>query len=106
MWQTLAVFLLLSELAFAAEVCVTLDVSAWTQDQRNARQAMAHALANDVGGQNIIPHSPSGAQVTEAGNTQICFTDPIFDVPTVITAQAMLDRYAIEEAARQAAATT
>lgn len=105
MWRALVLALLVPQLAFAAEVCVDIDVSTWTQEQRNARQAIAHALAFNPGGQNLIPHSPSGAQVTEAGNTQICFTDPTFDVPTVITAQAMLDRYAVEEAARQAAAT-
>lgn len=104
-WMVIWVLLSSSGNAFATEVCVDIDSSAWTQEQRNARQAIAHALAFNPGGQNLIPHSPSGAQVTEAGNTQICFTDPIFDVPTVITAQAMLDRYAVEEAARQAAAT-
>ena|SRR3990167_3714522 len=105
-WKLATLFLFLTPLVSAIEICVDVDVSAWTQAQRNARQAIAYVLANDVGGQNLHPHSPSGAQVTEVGNTQICFTDPLFDVPTVITTQTMLNQYAIMIANNQTDAAT
>ena len=113
MWKAILAFLFFVPLAFATEVCVDIDVSAWSQAQKNARQAVAYILANNVGGQNLVPHSPSGNQVVESGNTQICFTDPLFDVSTVITTQTMLNQYAmiidnkerdaVEESQRQAA---
>jgi len=90
MW-VLVVWLLMTSSTWAS--CVTLDTSAWTQDQRNARIAVAYDLAFKSG-VNEVP--------TVAGG-EICF--PTLDPTTLITGPAMLARHAELEAIRQAAAT-
>lgn len=73
--------------AWAAEVCVTIDTTGWTAQQKNWRSATAYRLAFEAG-QNLQP--------TLSGET-ICFADPTFDVPTIITAQTLLNRMAQQE---------
>jgi len=90
MW-VLAVWLLMTGSVWAS--CVTLDTSAWTQDQRNLRQAVAYDLAFQSG-INEVP--------TVTGD-QICF--PTLDPTSLITSSSMLTRHADLEAIRQAAAT-
>ena len=84
-------WLLMTSSAWAS--CVTLDTSAWTQDQRNLRQAVAYDLAFQSG-VNEVP--------TVTGE-EICF--PTLDPAALITGSAMLTRHAELEAIRQAAAT-
>ena len=80
--RIIIVWLLMMNSAWAS--CVTLDTSAWTQDQRNARVAVAYDLAFKSG-VNEVP--------TVVGE-EICF--PAFD--------PLLTRHADLEAIRQAAA--
>lgn len=86
---TLLIVLLLPSLVYAQEVCVTVDTSSWTQEQKNWRQGITYWLAFNVGGQDVVP--------TINGDS-ICFTSPTFDVPTVITGTALLNRMAQQEA--------
>lgn len=81
-------WLLLCPAVFAAEVCVSVDTTGWTTRQQNWREAIAYRLAFEAG-QNLLP--------TVTGDA-ICFTDPTFDVPTVITVQTLLNRMAKQEA--------
>ena len=75
--------------AYAQEICATVDTSAWTQDQRNWRQGIAYWLAFNVGGQDVVP--------TISGDS-ICFQNPTFDVPTVITGTTLLNRMVQQKA--------
>ena len=83
-------WLLMTSSAWAS--CVTLDTSTWTQEQKNARIAVAYDLAF-TSGVNEVP--------TVTGN-DICF--PILDPTALITESAMLTRHADLEAIRQAKA--
>ena len=89
--RIIIVWLLMMNSAWAS--CVTLDTSAWTQDQRNARVAVAYDLAFKSG-VNEVP--------TVVGE-EICF--PAFDPAALITESSLLTRHADLEAIRQAAAT-
>ena len=97
--RPVAVALILSvpQLAFAA--CV--DVPA-PGVPRSHRQAIAYALAADAG-HDESPTDGQGLQVGQSQLNAICFTT--FDPTGLITDQAMLDRFTLEDAARQAAAT-
>ena len=96
MKRWLLLMILLTTPVWAAEECVTVDTATWTQAQKNRLPALAGSLAG-VQGDTRIP--------TRYTESLICWDDPTFDVPTVITTQTILDRYAMEEAVRQSAET-
>ncbi len=75
------------------DVFVDIDQSTWTQDQKNMTAAIAYALAHDAG-QTLVPKVTDG---------RVSFTDPTFDVHTVITAKAILDRYGLDNLLRDEA---
>ena len=82
--------------AFAGEVCTTPDTTGWTTRQLALREATAYRLAFEAG-QNLVPRMRGDS---------ICFENPTFDVPTVITAPLLLSKMtqlASEETARLAA---
>jgi len=71
--------------------CVTLDTSAWTQDQKNMRQSVVYSLIYEAS-ENIVP--------TIRGD-QICFKNSTVDVGLIITEQSVLARYTSDESKRQ-----
>jgi len=85
--RTLMIWMLLTASVSAAEVCTSLDMSSWTQSQKNMLPAMAYGLAFESGDDNVPRRHPNG---------QVCFTDPQFDVQAVLTSTAILDRLAAE----------
>ena len=71
----------------SAEVCVTIDTTGWTNRQKTWREGTAYYLAVQAG-QDVVP--------TLTGEA-LCFTNPTFDVPTVITATTLLNKMAQQE---------
>lgn len=96
--KKLALLLLLAGPAYAAQQCVTLDGSSFTQDQINLSVALAYELGF---AQNNATQAPT---VTQNG-TQVtyCFQDPTFNVATVITVQNLKAQYQTDQAGRDAA---
>jgi len=86
--------LLSASLALAEEVCVTLDISGFTQHQKNMVKAFVYSLGYEASGQDVIPT----VSCNDCNSTKVCFKDPTFDVATIITGQKILDRYAVEKA--------
>ena len=93
----------------AAEVCVPIDRTTWTQDQKNFAHSVVFELsiaADPIGVKE--PHDDQGRPLW-INNTvalqSVCFTDPGFDVLTVITAPSILTQFSSDEAARQAVTT-
>ena len=80
---------------WAAEVCTTVDTSTWTQEQKNLRQAITYSLSYAA--------DPTANKLPTLKGDQVCFQDPSFDVPTVMTGQKILNQYAINKAASDAA---
>ena len=68
--------------ASAVQVCSTLNVTGWTQEQRNLIPFTTYRLAFEAG-QDVVP--------TITGN-QVCYDDPTFNVPSVITTASILSK--------------
>lgn len=80
---------------WAVEVCTTIDTSTWTQEQKNLRQAITYTLSYAA--------DPLANKLPTLKGDQVCFQDPPFDVPTIITGQKILDQYGVNKAASDAA---
>lgn len=93
--RTLLLWLALTTTVSAAQVCKTFDTSTWTQEQKNLLPAIGYRLVFEAGN-NIVP--------TRTDN-QLCFESPTVDIATVLTEQTILNRYASDQAARDAAAS-
>ena len=89
----LFMFLICQTSVYAAEECVTLNnMPNWTLDQKGARQRVCAKLAGDNGQTTL---SNESFRFTEI---EICIVDPIFNVNTVYTEQAILDEYTAQAA--------
>ncbi len=73
----------------AAEVCVTVDTSNWTDAQKHVLAAHAYWLAYNVGNDDNFPRVK--------GNN-VCFDNPKFNVAEIITTEALLDHIKWQEA--------
>jgi len=78
---------------YAAETCVTIPTSTWTQEQKNYRVSLGYKLLFNAG-DDIVP--------TLVGDT-ICVANPTVDITAVLTSQKILDQYAVNKAASDAA---
>ena len=95
--RALLVWLLLTAPVLAAEQCVTVDSSRWTTQQQVMKEHLAAWVV-----QNATPDDRY-FKPTLRGQ-QVCYQDPTVDITKVVTEKALLDRFAIEQAARDAAA--
>ncbi len=88
-----------AQYVFAAQICVSPDMTTWTQDQKNLRIPVAYELLCDA---NAVD-CDAGKNVPSLSGDSVCVTNPTVDVATVVTAQKILDRYTSDEALRQTA---
>lgn len=97
--KSLSIFLalLVASSPVMASECRTVDISSWTQNQKNLLAAVSDELMFDAG--HTTPHT-SWSNVTG----QICYDNPLVNLETVLTESAILARYASDESARQTAA--
>ena len=97
--RVVAIWLLLTIPVFASEICRTVDISPWTQSQRNLLAAVSSELVDEAG-------SPS--RITRWSNQtgEVCFDTPTVDLAIVLTETAILNRYTSDEAIRQSNADT
>lgn len=71
-----------------AEVCVDIDTTTWTRQQIDQLLPVAYNLLVEAG-DDLRPRVDA-----IAGGHRICVDDPTIDVPTVLTAETILARYA------------
>jgi hypothetical protein len=97
-----AIFVLIISLfvsipALAAEQCVTLDISSWTQEQKNMLEAISYHLVWEADNSMSAPSSVNRT------SGEVCFTDPTVQISSILTEQIILAKYAEFKAQSEAA---
>src|SRR3990167_835093 len=101
MRHLLVLLLLWAPPVWAAEVCVTLDLTGWSPSDRNLVLNLGGYLGYQA---TPTEQRPSYVRPTQPRANRLCYTDPAFDVAGEITTEKMqAQRQADDDRAAQVA---
>ena len=89
--KILILLLILSSNVFAETICVKIDTSQMTQDEKNSRQAVIYKLIFEETGVDLFVDSKNPKMFISGDNA--CFINPTFDVGANLTQDIFEAKY-------------